>query len=235
MKAKAYLAAHLRDLEMMVKTSMLTDADIDIGDIVTIENPMTLKDKIRLSEGRDPEYLFVNGVSTNWEGESYISTDLECKFSPTSPKKLEVPTAGSAGSSNDGSNNGVSGQFNGCGVSSDGSQIMAIGKPSAVGESQYGYTLYKSVFVRKCPFCGSSELYWGYMWEGNFPCTKKFNNGSAGRYEGHIYCDGCDADFSCIDGKDHMSPPRATLTRISGPTPSTEAEAQSLRSGTYSG
>lgn len=99
MKAKAYLAAHLRDLEMMVKTTMLTDADIDIGDIVTIENPMTMKDKVRMGEGRDPEYLFVNGVSTNWEGESYISTDLECKFSPTSPKKLEVPTAGSVSSS----------------------------------------------------------------------------------------------------------------------------------------
>ena len=36
MKAKAYLAAHLRDLEMMVKTTMLTDADIDIGDIVGV-------------------------------------------------------------------------------------------------------------------------------------------------------------------------------------------------------
>lgn len=110
MKAKAYLAAHLRDLEMMVKTTMLTDADIDIGDIVTIENPMTMKDKVRVGEGRDPEYLFVNGVSTNWEGESYISTDLECKFSPTSPKKLEVPTAGSVSSSSETTSSDTSSQ-----------------------------------------------------------------------------------------------------------------------------
>ena len=100
---------------------------------------------------------------------------------------------------------------------------------------KYGYKLYKSVFERKCPFCGSNELYWGYMWSGNFPCTKKYNNGSAGKYEGHVYCDGCDADFSCIDGKDHMSPPRATLKRISGPDPSSEEEAASLREGKYSG
>lgn len=230
MKAKAYLAAHLRDLEMMVKTTMLTDADIDIGDIVTIENPMTMKDKNRESSGRDPEYLFVNGVSTNWEGESYISTDLECKFSPTSPKKLEVPTVGSAGSSGSSSNNGVSGQFNGCGLSPDGTQIMAIGLPSAVGESSYGYTFYKSVFQNKCPFCGASSLVWDWNWSGIAPCKGTAEGGSA---EGHIFCKSCDADFSCIDGKDHESPPRATLTRISGPQQSSEAEAQSLKSGTY--
>lgn len=233
MKAKAYLAAHLRDLEMMVKTTMLTDADIDIGDIVTIENPMTMKDKNRQGEGRDPEYLFVNGVSTNWEGDSYISTDLECKFSPTSPKKLEVPTAGSGGTGDTSSSNGgVSGSFDKCGISSDGSQIMAIGLPSAAGESQYGYTFYKSVFQRKCPFCGSTELVWDWNWSGVAPCKGTAEGGST---EGHIFCKSCDADFSTILGKDHMSPPRATLTIVSGPTPSSREEAQQLRNGTYTG
>lgn len=231
MKAKAYLAAHLRDLEMMVKTTMLTDADIDVGDIVTIENPMTLKDKIRAGEGRDPEYLFVNGVSTNWEGESYIATDLECKFSPTSPKKLEVPTAGSASSSSDSSSSGSSSQFNQCGVSSDGKQLMAIGMPSAASESQYGYTFYKSVFERKCPFCGSSELVWDRNWSGVAPCKGTAEGGST---EGHIFCKSCDADFSCLLGKDHENPPRATLTQISGPDPSSKEEAQQLKSGILS-
>ena len=234
MKAKAYLAAHLRELEMNVNATIMTDGEIDIGDMVTIENPKTLTNKVKVERGETPELLFVTGLSTNWEGEGYIESDLECKFAPVSPEKKEVPTAGVAAGDN-AQNGGAAGSFDSCGVSADGSQIMAIGKPSAVGESQYGYRLYKSVFVRKCPFCGSSELYWGYMWSGNFPCTKKFNNGSAGRSEGHIYCDGCDADFSCIDGKDHMSPPRATLTRISGPTPSTEEEASQLSSGTYNG
>ena len=231
MKAKSYLAAHLRDMEVFVKTTMLTEPDIEIGDIVTIENPQTMKDKNKISKGVDPEYLFVNGVNTSWEGQDFLQTDLECKFAPTSPNKLDVPTSGNGDGTNNTSGGGAGGKYNSCGVSEDGSKIMAIGKPSAVGESHYGYKLYKSVFVRKCPFCGSSELYWGYMWSGNFPCTKKFNNGSAGRLEGHIYCDGCDADFSCIDGKDHMSPPRATLTRISGPDPSSEEEAQQLKDG----
>lgn len=246
MKAKAYLAAHMRDLELTVNTTMLSDADIDIGDIISIENPLTLTNSIRQSQGRDAEFLFTKGVSTSWDGDEYITSDIECQFSPTSPKRAEVPTAGSYGGSNGSggsgdstsgsSSGGASGMtFNSCGVSSDGKTLCAIGKPSAAGESHYGYTLYRSLFVRKCPFCGSNELYWGYMWEGNFPCTKKHNNGEDGKYEGHIYCDGCDADFSCIDGKDHMNPPRARLKRAdSGPVKSSDSEVGQLKSGTFS-
>ena len=230
MKAKAYLAAHLRDLEMMVKTTMLTDADIDIGDIVTIENPMTLKDKIRIGEGRDPEYLFVNGVSTNWEGESYISTDLECKFSPTSPKKLEVPTAGSGGTTTSGSSNETSGEYNKCGVSSDSSQIMAIGRPSAPSEAQYGNNFYKSVFQNKCPLCGATTLVWDWNWSDIAPCKGTTKTGGT---EGRIFCKTCDADFSCINGEDQANPSRTALTRVSGPDQSTEEEAQQLKSGIY--
>ena len=73
------------------------------------------------------------------------------------------------------------------------------------------------------------------MWSGNFPCTRKHNNGEDGKYEGDIYCDGCDADFSCIDGKDHMNPPRATLTRLdNGPVKSSEEEANKLKRGMLS-
>lgn len=39
MKAKAYLAAHVRDFEMSLKANVLWNGDIDIGDIVTIDNP----------------------------------------------------------------------------------------------------------------------------------------------------------------------------------------------------
>ena len=235
MKAKAYLAAHLRDLEMTVNATILSEPDIDIGDIVTLDNPKTMQNTHKRATGQIPEFLFVKGVATEWEGDGYIETDLEMQFSPTSPEKREVPTHGTKTcNTSNGSSIGASGTFNSCGVSSDGKMLCAIGKPSAEGESHYGYTLYRSVFKRECPFCGSDELYWGYMWNGNFPCTKKYNNGTDGRYEGHIYCDGCDADFSCIDGKDHMSPPRAKLTRAdSGPVKVTEADANKLKSGTY--
>ena len=244
MKAKAYLAAHLRDLEMTVEATILTEPNIDIGDLVTLDNPQTKHNEKKNKKGLPSEYLFVKGINTSWDGESPIQTDLELQFSPTSPKKKEVPTTGNCvtGQKGDGTDNNndksgmaASGTFNSCGVSSDGESICAIGKPSAPGEGHYGYTLYRSLFKRKCPFCGSKELYWGYMWSGNFPCTKKHNNGEAGKYEGHIYCDGCDADFSCIDGKDHMNPPRATLTRLdSGPVKSSEDEANKLKRGMFS-
>lgn len=101
MKAKSYLAAHVRDFGMTVNLSMLNNGDIDIGDIVTVENPQTLTNQIRKSKNRDPEYLFVDGVTTDWEGEGYITTDLELQFAPVSPTNPEVPFSGTAtGSSN---------------------------------------------------------------------------------------------------------------------------------------
>ena len=97
MKAKSYLAAHLRDFELTVEASMLTEGNIDIGERETLDNPHTLPNQTKTSQGGLPEYLFVKGVNTNWEGDGYITSDLELQFSPTSPSKKEVPTAGTWG------------------------------------------------------------------------------------------------------------------------------------------
>lgn len=120
-----------------------------------------------------------------------------------------------------------------CGVSDDKSEVMAIGLPSASGEtSKYGYTWYKSVFKNYCPFCKKSTLIWAWNWgSGKVPCKGTYEGGST---EGHIFCTNCDADFSCIDGKDHSSPPRATLTRVSGPDKSSRDEAIKLQNGQMS-
>lgn len=237
MKAKAYLAAHLRDLEMTVNATILSEPDIDIGDIVTLNNPKTMQNTYKKDKNMLPEYLFVKGVNTSWDGDGYIETDLEMQFSPTSPEKREVPTTGTK---NCGTNSGSSvaantGGWSEYGVSSDGTQIKAIGRPSSANESSYGYEFYESVFERKCPFCGSTELYWSIFWAGNetsnygtFPATGASEGGSA---EGHIFCKSCDADFSCILGADHTSPPRAKLKRISGPTKCTKADAYNLKKG----
>ena len=97
MKAKAYLAAHIRDFEMVVKATLLHDGDIDVGDIVTLDNPMTLRDKYRKeTENRDPEYFFVMGNSIEWDGEGPILNNIELRYGAKSPNKKEVPETGAS-------------------------------------------------------------------------------------------------------------------------------------------
>ena len=119
------------------------------------------------------------------------------------------------------------------GVSPDGKSIMAIGRPSAKGELYtYGYKFYVTEFVRICPVCGSTELYWGIFWTGDetsnygvFPATGRKEGGSA---EGHIFCANCDADWS-IFGNDHGSGP--SLTILSNSKLSSKADAYALKNG----
>ena len=97
MKAKAYLAAHVRDFDMSVKANLLHDADIDIGDIVTLENPMTMRNQYRIDkEKRDPEYFFVMGNSINWDGSGPILNSIELRYGAKSPEKKEVPEMGAS-------------------------------------------------------------------------------------------------------------------------------------------
>lgn len=238
MKAKAYLAAHLRDLELTVNATILSEPNIDIGDIVTLDNPKTMQNTYKKAKNELSEYLFVKGVSTSWEGDGYIESDLEMQFSPTSPERREVPTVGTKNTGGSGTSSGT-GKFGKCGLSSDGKTICAIGKASAPGESgKYGGDFYRSVFKNKCAFCGEESLVWDIFWAGNessnwgtSSCKGTSEGGSA---EGHIFCKNCDADFSTIDGKDHESPPRATLARAdSGPVKVTKADAYALKQGTY--
>ena len=209
------------------------------------EVPITYKDKkvnktTAQMKAKDElsEYLFVKGVSTSWEGDGYIESDLEMQFSPTSPERREVPTVGTKNTGGSGTSSGT-GKFGKCGLSSDGKTICAIGKASAPGESgKYGGDFYGSVFKNKCAFCGEESLVWDIFWAGNessnwgtSSCKGTLEGGSA---EGHIFCKNCDADFSTIDGKDHESPPRATLARAdSGPVKVTKADAYALKQGTY--
>lgn len=244
MKAKAYLAAHLRDLEMTVNATILSEPDIDIGDIVTLNNPKTLQNDYKKKEGKDPEFLFVKGVNTSWEGDGYIESDIELQFSPTSPEKREVPTVGvntNANSSNGSSSSSSTGggAYNSCGLSSDNKTICAIGRSSAGGETaKYGREFYRSVFENKCGFCGQATLVWDIFYAGDevtdwgmSQCKGTSEGGSA---DGHIFCKNCDADFSTIEGLDHESPPRAQLTRVSGPDKCSKDDAYKLKQGTYS-
>ena len=109
MKAKAYLAAHVRDFDMSIKANLLWDGDIDIGDIVTIENPLTMRDEIRTTvDKRDPEYYFVMGKSIEWEGDQPITGTLELRYGAVSPEQKEVPETGTGYSNSSSSSNSSS-------------------------------------------------------------------------------------------------------------------------------
>lgn len=106
-KAKAYLAAHIRDFDMNVRANLLHDADIDIGDIVTLENPQTMRDSYRQDmEKRDPEYLFVTGNSISWDGEGPITNSIELRYGAKSPEKKDIPEVGAGSGVSSDSYNG---------------------------------------------------------------------------------------------------------------------------------
>ena len=112
---------------------------------------------------------------------------------------------------------------------------MAIGRPSASGElSTYGYKFYMTEFERVCPYCGSTELYWGIFWTGDetsnyglFPATGHKEGGSA---EGHIFCANCDADWS-VFGNEHVYGGGTKLKAVSTPSSTTKNIAYMLKNG----
>lgn len=113
----------------------------------------------------------------------------------------------------------------------DKSQICAIGIKSASADTQSG--IVKCVFKNECPHCHNASLMWGWKWDNDPEKVQKFD-GTDGTAEGHIYCvqseGGCDADYS-IEGNEHIDGSQYKLTLVSGPTQSTEEEAQQLSNG----
>lgn len=246
MKAKAYLAAHMRDLELSVNTTMLTDADIDIGDIISIENPLTLTNSARTSQGRDAEFLFTKGVNTTWDGDEYIQSDIECQFSPTSPKRAEVPTAGSKGNSGDGSSSGGSSSsssssgmtFDQCGVSSDGKYVLSLAQPSAGRTGSLSYnTTYATIFKNKCPRCGQATLKWDSGLSGANCITCGGYHGSKSSWgdisESEVTCNSCCADFCGATGWEKDGAFSSRLSIYKAPVQASKEDKYKLMKGIY--
>lgn len=119
--------------------------------------------------------------------------------------------------------------FTKCGVSKDGKYLMAIGLKSAGKDTKKGWT--KTIFKRKCPKCGSTNLIWDWNWaSGNYGYSACRGNSEGGSAEGHIFCKGCDADYS-VQGWDHINGSTKHLEKSSTTVASSRAEAQKLKSG----
>lgn len=117
------------------------------------------------------------------------------------------------------------------GRSPDGKTICGIGKKSASADTSTGFV--KCVFKNECPWCGKPTLRWGWNWQDDAEKVSVFQ-GTDGAAEGHFYCiqadGGCDADYS-VEGNEHINGSDKKMELISGPTPSSEQEAQQLVNG----
>lgn len=118
-KAKAYLAAHIREFGMGIKCSIAHNPAIDLGDIVTLENPLTLRDAVKKVNKGLPEYLFVKGMSISWDDGGIIRNDIELSYSPESPERdadTKTSVATSDNASNDTSGTDQTGLYGGAGT-----------------------------------------------------------------------------------------------------------------------
>lgn len=118
-------------------------------------------------------------------------------------------------------------KFTKCGVSEDGKYLMAIGKPSAGKDTKSGWT--KTIFERKCPHCGSTNLVWDIDY-GSWGYASCRGASEGGGIEGHIFCKGCDADYSC-QGHEHIDGSTKSLKKVTSTVSSSKAEKDKLRSG----
>lgn len=130
--------------------------------------------------GGDTEYAATsNRVKINVNGK------IETPTLPKQPKKTTIKERHS-----------VNTYYTKYGVSPDGKLIAAIGKKST------GNTFYLTVFERKCPNCGSKNLFWSIYWAGNetkkagiFPVTGHRESGST---KGRIFCKKCEHGWDCL-------------------------------------
>lgn len=108
-KAKAYLAAHIQEFGMEIKCSILHNPAIEIGDIVTLENPLTLRDAVKKVNKGLPEYLFVKDMSISWDDGGAIRNDLVLSYSPEAVERDADTSTTAKTTTSDSTSNGTRG------------------------------------------------------------------------------------------------------------------------------
>ena len=176
--------------------------------------------------------ILINSNKSSEHIEAYASTSMIAKWGYVSEMTTCTPPTKSNKTNNDKckETKTVSNTYwSECGLSPDKKLLCAIGKPSAGGEGKYPYSLHKTVFKNKCPHCGKEALIWGYQWgSGKVPCKGTYEGGSS---EGHIFCKNCDADYGCINGKEHINGSNYYVSRVTKPVKSSQKEAATLKKG----
>ena len=115
------------------------------------------------------------------------------------------------------------------GVNPDKNLIFAIGLPTHPKElAIYGNKYRGVIFSRKCPVCGSTQLYWGWKF-GTYFRNKRVD--SAHSKEGMILCEKCSSTFSIFGIQNDTSSPKQ-LKKIKDGTSSVK-DAQTLKNGKY--
>lgn len=144
-KAKAYLAAHIREFGMSIKCSILHNPAIEIGDIVTLENPLTLRDAVKKVNKQLPEYLFVKGMSISWDDGGPIRNDLELSYSPESPER-DADTKTNTATTNGDSTSSGTGSYDQTGTSGVTSETPTTEDTSTSDKDSWHQNLWNQLY-----------------------------------------------------------------------------------------
>ncbi|DBA59614.1 TPA_asm: hypothetical protein CBHJFHIM_00054 [Methanobrevibacter gottschalkii virus vir075] len=112
---------------------------------------------------------------------------------------------------------------------SKGDLIIAIGKAvTAADKRKYGNKFIETVFEKKCAYCNSDKLYWGWEWAkksdtGYFKPTKTTETGAK---TGRIICAKCGASYDVLGQSGNK---KLTITKAS--KKSSKSRAVSLKNG----
>ncbi len=113
--------------------------------------------------------------------------------------------------------------WNKWGHSPGGKTIIAMGLAATSAEKQRYKGFWKTVFKKKCPVCGSTELYWGYRFGSTFRGRVE-----GGSNEGRVFCEKCGTAFTVFGNGGSKR-----LTVIEQPTKATSKEVNWLKQGRY--